>query len=214
MKLVSDGENIFLKSGSSFETTVKLGGRFDGEGMTMDLLFDGADVIGKVLGPLVAAAALAQAVVSLVKAIKGGGGGLQIGEDAFNMAAAAACLILAVLALSAACGPALIIGIVVAVVVAIVDFILMLFMRKRKPESPPDDYMEHVVIPFVSALPPPPPAASASPAAVQPETEAVPSTHPPVPAKPPVAKPTRTFYPFPMQARLRGRTYGVTGATV
>jgi len=152
LKLVGTGENIFRKSGAWFETVVKAGGRFDAEGMTIVLLFDGADIIGKVLGPLVAAAALALAVVSLVKAIKGNEGGLQIGEDAFNMAAAAACLILAVLALSAAGRPALVVGIVVAVVVAIVDFILMLFMRKRKPESPPDDYMEHVVIPFVSAL--------------------------------------------------------------
>ncbi|MGA2409295.1 MAG: hypothetical protein ABSG46_02765 [Candidatus Binataceae bacterium] len=238
LKLAGTSENIFLKAGSWFESVVKLGGRFDGEGMTMDLFFDGADLIGKALGPLVAAAALAQAVVSLVRAIIGGASSIQIGEDAFNTAAAAACLILAVLALSASCGPALIVGIVIAVVVAIVDFILSLFMRRRKPESPPDDYMEHVVIPFVGALPSPAaesPALPAHPAAAPPPTHPVAAPAPPHPAAAPppthpVAAPapaphafsparvttpphTRVSYPSPAQARLRGRVFGPAGVT-
>jgi hypothetical protein len=53
----------------------------------------------------------------------------------------------------------------------------------------------------------------ASPAPVQLETgKAPPSMHPPIPAKPSVSKPTRTSYSFPMQARLRGHIFGVTGA--
>jgi len=203
LKLVGTSENIFLKAGSWFESVAKLGGRFDGEGLTMNLLFDGAEIIGKVLGPLVAAAALAQAVVSLVRAIVSGGSGLQIGEDAFNTAAAAACLILAVLALSASCGPVLIVGIVIAVVVAIVDFILSLFMRKRKPESPPDDYMEHVVIPFASALP--------LPAAAPPPAQ--PAAHPVAPPPAPLPAHARVAHPIPVQAQLRGRVFGPAGAT-
>jgi hypothetical protein len=56
LKLVGTSDNIFLKQGTWFESVVKAGGRFDGEGMTMDLFFDGAEIIGKALGPLVAAA--------------------------------------------------------------------------------------------------------------------------------------------------------------
>jgi hypothetical protein len=152
---------LYEKANTFLSTLLKPGEGVEGKlTWVAEFVPQGLEIIGKVLGPVTAAAALAQSVYQLFGDIKSGAGVTKIALDSVNVAVDTALLVCAAIDLVVDVFAVTVIGIVLvalAIVVTAVVALIAWILGRRKPESPPDDYMEHVVYPFLALIPRPAP---------------------------------------------------------